>query len=83
MKSLQESEEQYGSCAERELMQSLDASASELTADDMAYHKIVEQCQILKDKYYKPKDYIFKVNGIPTMPIGDINLIQAQAKQGK
>lgn len=49
----------------------------------MAYHKIVEQCQILKDKYYKPKDYIFKVNGIPTMPIGDINLIQAQAKQGK
>ena len=83
MKSLQESEEQYGSCAERELIQSLDASASELTADDMAYHKIVEQCQILKDKYYKPKDYIFKVNGIPTMPIGDINLIQAQAKQGK
>lgn len=84
LKSLQESEVQYGSCQQHEkLMQSLDASASQLTAEDVEYNKMVKEYQILKDEYYKPKDYIFKVNGIPTIPIGDINLIQAQAKQGK
>ena len=83
MKSLQESEEQYGSCAERELMQSLDASASQLTADDVAYLEKREKALILMDKYYEPKKYIFMVNGINCVSIGDLHLIQAQAKQGK
>ena len=83
MKSLQESEEQYGSCAQSELMQSLDASASQLTADDVEYIKMVKECQILIDKYYAPKEFIFKVKEIPTISKGDIHLIQAQAKQGK
>ena len=82
-KSLQESEEQYGSCAQSELMQSLDASASQLTADDVEYLEKMKQCRILRDKYYAPKEFIFKVMGIPTISIGDIHLIQAQAKQGK
>ena len=82
-KSLQESEEQYGSCAQSELMQSLDASASQLTADDVDYLEKMEQCRIMKDKYYAPKEFIFKVKEIPTISKGDIHLIQAQAKQGK
>ena len=79
------------------LMQSLDASASQLTADDVSYHELAEQCRIwmeeyyqmdkecriLMDKYYAPKEYIFNVNGISFISIGDIHLIQAQAKQGK
>ena len=82
-KSLQESEEQYGSCALSELIQSLDASASQLTADDVEYNEKMMQCRIMRDKYYAPKEFIFKVNGITTVSIGDIHLIQAQAKQGK
>lgn len=82
-KSLQESEEQYGSCAQSELMQSLDASASQLTADDVEYLEKMEQCRIMRDKYYAPKEFIFKVKEIPTISKGDIHLIQAQAKQGK
>ena len=80
---MQESEVQYGSCAQSELMQSLDASASQLTADDVEYLEKMKQCRIMKDKYYAPKEFIFKVMGIPTISIGDIHLIQAQAKQGK
>ena len=84
IKSLQEPEVQYGSCQQsEELMQSLDASASELTADDVAYLEKVGQCQILMDKYYAPKEYLIKVNSIPTLSIGDIHMVQAQAKQGK
>ena len=82
-KSLQESEEQYGSCALSELIQSLDASASQLTADDVEYREKMMQCRIMRDKYYAPKEFIFKVNGITTVSIGDLHLIQAQAKQGK
>ena len=66
-----------------ELMQSLDASASQLTADDVEYLEKMKQCRIMRDKYYAPKEFIFKVNGIPTISIGDIHLIQAQAKHGK
>ena len=81
---MQESEEQYGSCQQsEELMQSLDASASQLTADDVEYREKMEQCRILRDKYYAPKEFIFKVKEIPTISKGDIHLIQAQAKQGK
>ena len=80
---MQESEEQYGSCALSELIQSLDASASQLTADDVEYREKMMQCRIMRDKYYAPKEFIFKVMGIPTISIGDIHLIQAQAKQGK
>ena len=80
---MQESEEQYGSCAQSELMQSLDASASQLTADDVDYLEKMEQCRIMRDKYYAPKEFIFKVKEIPTISKGDIHLIQAQAKQGK
>ena len=65
------------------LMQSLDASASQLTADDVEYLEKMEQCRIMRDKYYAPKEFIFKVKEIPTISIGDIHLIQAQAKQGK
>ena len=65
------------------LMQSLDASASQLTADDVSYHELAEQCRIWMEKYYPPKKYLFKVKGIPTISIGDIHLIQAQAKHGK
>ena len=64
-------------------MQSLDASACQLTADDVEYLEKMKQCRIMKDKYYAPKEFIFKVMGIPTISIGDIHLIQAQAKQGK
>ena len=49
-KSLQESEEQYGSCAQSELMQLLDASASQLTADDVEYNEKMMQCRIMRDK---------------------------------
>ena len=80
---MQESEEQYGSCALSELIQSLDASASQLTADDVEYNEKMMQCRIMRDKYYAPKEFIFKVNGITTVSIGDLHLIQAQAKQGK
>ena len=80
---MQESEEQYGSCALSELIQSLDASASQLTADDVEYREKMMQCRIMRDKYYAPKEFIFKVNGITTVSIGDLHLIQAQAKQGK
>ena len=84
MKSLQESEVKYGFCQKsEELMQSLDAAASQLTADDVAYLERVEQCQIVMDKYYAPKEFILKVNSIPTLSIGDIHMVQAQAKQGK
>ena len=56
--SLQESEEQYGSCAQSELMQLLDASASQLTADDVAYLEKREKALILMDKYYwRPSSY--------------------------
>ena len=66
-----------------ELMQSLDASAGQLTADDVEYLEKMKQCRIMRDKYYAPKEFIFKVNGITTVSIGDLHLIQAQAKQGK
>ena len=66
-----------------ELMQSLDASASQLTADDVEYREKMMQCRIMRDKYYAPKEFIFKVKEIPTISKGDIHLIQAQAKQGK
>ena len=65
------------------LMQSLDSSASELTAEDLEYYQMDKECRILMDKYYAPKEYIFNVNGISFISIGDIHLIQAQAKQGK
>ena len=66
-----------------ELLQSLDSSASELTAEDLEYYQMDKECRILMDKYYAPKEYIFNVNGISFISIGDIHLIQAQAKQGK
>lgn len=65
------------------LMQSLDTAASELTADDVAYREMAEQCRILMEKYYPPKEFVFKVKEIPAISIGDLHLIQAQAKQGK
>ena len=65
------------------LMQSLDASASQLTADDVDYHELAEQCRIYMEKYYPPREYIFKVKGINTISKGDLHLIQAQAKHGK
>ena len=66
-----------------ELLQSLDSSARELTAEDLEYYQMDKECRILMDKYYAPKEYIFNVNGISFISIGDIHLIQAQAKQGK
>ena len=66
-----------------ELLQSLDSSASELTAEDLEYYQMDKECRILMDKYYAPKEYIFNVNGISFISIGDIHLIQSQAKQGK
>ena len=66
-----------------ELLQSLDSSASELTAEDLEYYQMDKECRILMDKYCAPKEYIFNVNGISFISIGDIHLIQAQAKQGK
>ena len=65
------------------LMQSLDAAASQLTADDVDYHELAEQCRIYMEKYYPPREYIFKVKGINTISKGDLHLIQAQAKHGK
>ena len=65
------------------LMQSLDASASQLTADDVDYHELAKQCRIYMEKYYPPREYIFKVKGINTISKGDLHLIQAQAKHGK
>ena len=65
------------------LMQSLYASASQSTADDISYQEMAEMCRIWMEKYYPPKKYLFKVKGIPTISIGDIHLIQAQAKHGK
>ena len=73
LKSLQESEVQYGSCAQSELMQSLDASASQLTADDVEYREKMEQCRIMRDKYYAPKEFIFKVKDIPTTMLSAAN----------
>ena len=42
-----------------ELMQSLDASASQLTADDVEYLEKMKQCRIMRDKSYAPKAIIF------------------------
>lgn len=68
---------------ENNVMQSLDASAKEMTADEVEYQQAVEQCRITLDKEYRQKEFLFRVSGIPTLSIGDIHLIQAQAKQGK
>ena len=56
-----------------ELMQSLDASASQLTADDVEYREKMEQCRIMRDKYYAPKEFIFKVKDIPTTMLSAAN----------
>lgn len=81
----QESEMQNGSCAQNEsdVLQFIDDAASELTADEVEYREMVERSRISLDKEYRQKEYMFRISGIPTLSLGDIHLIQAQAKQGK
>lgn len=79
----QESEMQNGSCVENNVMQSLDAAAGELTADEVEYREMVERSRISLEKEYRQKEFLFRVSGILTLSLGDIHLIQAQAKQGK
>lgn len=81
----QELEMQNGSCAQNEsdVLQFIDDAASELTADEVEYRMMTERCRISLDKHYKPKEFLLRISGIPTLSLGDIHLIQAQAKQGK
>ena len=67
----------------RQISQSLDASASLPTAADVEYEMLREAHLITTKKAYPPKEYVFRIHGIPTVSIGDLCLIQGQAKQGK
>ena len=67
----------------RQISQNLDASASLPTAADVEYDILREAHLITTKKAYPPKEYVFKIHGIPTVSIGDLCLIQGQAKQGK
>ena len=67
----------------REISQSLDAFASTPTAADVEYDALREAHLITIKKAYPPKEYVFRIHGIPTVSIGDLCLIQGQAKQGK
>ena len=67
----------------RQISQKLDASASLPTAADVEYDILREAHLITTKKAYPPKEYVFKIHGIPTVSIGDLCLIQGQAKQGK
>lgn len=68
---------------ENEVMLSIDAASSEMTADEVEYREMVERCRISLDKEYRQKEFLFQIRGISTLSLGDIHLIQAQAKQGK
>ena len=77
-------EVQYGlRKTQREISQSLDASASTPTAADVEYDALLEKHLITVKKEYPKKEYVFKIHGIPTISIGDLCLIQGQAKQAK
>lgn len=66
-----------------EISQGIDASASLPTAADVEYDVLRETHLITTKKAYPKKRYVFKIHGIPTISIGDLCLIQGQAKQGK
>lgn len=72
-----------GYSRKRQISQSLDASASTPTAADVEYDALLEKHLITVKKEYPKKEYVFKIHGIPTISIGDLCLIQGQAKQGK
>ena len=67
----------------RQISQSLDASASLPTAADVEYEMLREAHLITNSKVYPPKEHLIKIHGIPTVTIGDVHLIQGQAKTGK
>lgn len=67
----------------RQISQSLDASASSPTAADVEYKMLCEKHRITDSKEYPPKEYLIKIHGIPTVTVGDVHLIQGQAKTGK
>lgn len=54
-----------------------------LTAEEVKYLEKKSSCLITTSKKYHQKEYLLKVKGIPTLTVGDIHLIQSQAKQGK
>lgn len=66
-----------------EIKQMLQAAAQTPTAEEVEYQEMEERCLISTNKVYPPKEYILTVKGIPTLSVGDIHMIQAQAKQGK
>ena len=65
------------------LLQGLNAAASQPTAEDVEYKELCERSLITTRKEYPPKDYLVEIKGIKTLSLGDIHMIQAQAKQGK
>ena len=67
----------------RQISQNLDASASLPTAADVEYEMLREAHLITNSKVYPPKEHLIKIHGIPTVTIGDVHLIQGQAKTGK
>lgn len=66
-----------------EIMSMLNVSASLLTADDVEYMEHHEKCLISTHKTYAPKEYLILIKGIKTLTLGDLHMVQAQAKNGK
>lgn len=54
-----------------------------LSAEEVNFLEKRTSCLITTKKTYHQKEYLLKVKGIPTLTVGDIHLIQSQAKQGK
>lgn len=59
------------------------AAASQPTADDVEYQEMCARGLITTGKNYPPKEFLLNVKGINTISLGDLQMIQAQAKQGK
>lgn len=66
-----------------EVMQMLNAAASQPTADEVEYKELYDKCLITTQKEYPAKEFLLEVKGVKTLTRGDLHMVQAQAKNGK
>jgi len=65
------------------VLQKISAASTIQTADDVKYDDYCDKALITTGKEYPPKQLLLDVKGIKTLSLGDLHMIQAQAKQGK
>lgn len=65
------------------VMQMIKTSASQLTAEEVEYREQYDKCLITTKKEYRAKEFLLNVKGVNSLSLGDLHMIQAQAKNGK